>query len=258
MRMLFCFLLLAVAALANADEAPEFQTQVTGRIEIAPDGTVSSFKLDERLSAAIRQAVDRNIRSWRFEPVIVGGRPVIAATTLRLQLEAVPVGADYVLKVAKVWFGEPQRAHSMQAPAYPPDAQREGIQGRVTLVLRLDGSGNVTDAHAEQTSLSVTTKGKRGQHWRNVFESASLQAAKAWKFTMTEIVDGNPVGGSIRVPIDYAFKGDAWTRYIPGAVTPAPWAEQARVAVDASQTPDQLQPLDSRFRLKDGIVGSTL
>ncbi|RZA28966.1 MAG: TonB family protein [Lysobacteraceae bacterium] len=258
MRTLLCLLLLLIASSpVNAEEMREFQTQVTGRIEVGADGVVSGHALDERLDPAVRNAVDRNIRGWRFEPVVVDGRPVIATTTLRLQLTAVPVEGDYALKVDKVWFGEPQRAHALPSPAYPPDAQRQGIQGRVMLVIRLDASGSVAEVHAEQTSLSVSTRGKRGQHWRRMFEDNSIEVAKSWKFNVTEIVNGNPVGGSIRVPVDYAFKGDSWMQYLPGPVVPAPWVEAGALA-DAGQTPDQAQPLDSRFKLRTQIVGTTL
>ena len=258
--LFWLLMLITVRVAAGTESASEFATEVTGRIEIAADGSVSSYKLDDKLNAVIKQAVDKNIQGWRFEPVTVDGHPVIAATTLRLHLKAIPVGRDdYRLQVANVWFGEPLRAHSMEAPAYPADAERQSVQGRVVLVLRLDESGNVTDVHPEQTSLNVSQGGKRGQRWRKLFETTSIEAAKNWKFTMTELVNGEPVGGSVRIPVDYLFQGSTWAQYIPGPVVPAPWAEDTPLAqAVANHQGNQTQPLDSRFRLKNEIIGTTL
>lgn len=73
-------LLLALPAGAQAQVEPEYSLDATGEIQIAPDGSVHSYKLDKGQKPMVEQALDKSIRHWRFEPITVEGRPVIAQT----------------------------------------------------------------------------------------------------------------------------------------------------------------------------------
>ncbi len=265
--MCACLLLiLSFASLAAPVPAvqPEYSMQVTGEIEIAPDGSVHGYKLDNGLKPKVRELVAANIDSWKFEPILVDGRAVIAKTRLRMMLEAVPVKEGYRLKVSSVWFGEPTRTSLMNPPRYPQDAARADLGARVVLVLKLDAAGNVVAAHPEQTSLSTKVSGKLADKWRKLFERASIDSASSWKFDVPEIIDGTPAqSSSIRVPVDFIMGSgglDQWRAYLPGPVTPAPWLErQALVAEAAGNLGNgEMQPLDSRFKLKTNVIGATL
>lgn len=263
MRGLFLWLLLlsAIPAFAQGKPKAQFETYVSGTIDIAKDGAVSGYTLEDRVKPAIRAAIDKNVRNWRFEPITVDGRAVSATTQMNLQLLAVPLeNGDYGLRVEKVWFGDPQRSNHIPAPAYPADAAKAGRQAKVVLVLRLDPQGNVVEAFPEQTSLDIAPDGKKAQYWRKRFEEVSIRAAKEWKFTVTEKIDGQPIGGSVRIPVSYAFGPQEWGKYVPGPVNQVPWKSDAKVVeTDTSSLRDgQAQSLDSRFKLKTGIVGSML
>ncbi len=263
MRGLFLWLLLLPAIPAMAQEKPEaqFETYVSGTIDVARDGTVSGYTLEGGVKPAIRAAIDKNVRSWRFEPITVDGRAVVATTQMNLQLVAVPVdNGDYGLRVEKVWFGDPRRSNHIPAPAYPADAAKAGRQAKVVLVLRLDPQGNVVEAFPEQTSLDIAPDGKKAQYWRKRFEEASIRAAMGWKFTVTEIIDGQPIGGSVRIPVSYAFGPREWGKYIAGPINPVPWKSDTSVAeLEAASLQDgQAQSLDSSFKLKTEVVGSML
>jgi hypothetical protein len=81
-------------------------------------------------------------------------------------------------------------------------------------------------------------------------------------------VDGQPVGTSVRVPIVYTIvdssrdAGDsAWQAFVPGPYVPAPWSavpEAEAIASIAKLGNGEVQPLDSRFKLLDGVIGSML
>lgn len=262
MRTLCFCLLLAAAIPAIAQEKPkaQFETSVSGTIEVAKDGAVSAYTLDDQVKPAIRAAIDKNIRSWRFEPIVVDGQAVVATTQMRLQLLAVPLeNGDYGLRVDKIGFGDPERSGHTPPPVYPVDAARAGRKAKVVMVLRLDPQGNVVEAFPEQISLDIAPTGKKAEYWRKRFEAASIRAAKEWKFTMTEIIDGQPTGGSVRVPISYTF-GGGWEKYVPGVVNPIPWKSGTKaVQTDTASLRDgQAQSLDSRFKLKGEVVGSIL
>ena len=267
MRMIAACLLLVLPFASLAAPAPaaqrEYSMQVTGDIEVAPDGSVHGYTLDEGLKPEVQELVAASIDRWKFEPILVEGRPVIARTRLRMTLKAQPFEKGYRLTIENVWFGEPTRMSLMGPPRYPMEAARAGLSARVVLVLKLDADGNVTAVHPEQTSLSAQASDKTAGLWRRRFESASIDAASKWKFDMAEIIDGAATDGSIRVPVDFIMGSsgnEQWHGYFPGPITSAPWAETEQQVASA---PDQLgngqmQPQHSRFKLTTEVVGVVL
>lgn len=258
--------LLATAPSAVAATLPanaEYSINLTGDIEIAPDGSVHSYALDDGLKPQVQKLVSTSIEGWRFEPILVDGRAVIARTRLRMALKAVPAADGYALKVDKVWFGEPSRTSLMSPPRYPTDAARSGVGARVVLVLRIDAMGNVVDVHPEQTSLTMKAGGKTADRWRRMFETASLASARQWKFDIPEIIDGAPAESTgIRVPVDFMMGGvpGQWHGFVPGPTVPAPWMDQRKALASATHALEEgdMQPLDSRFKLQTEVVGMVL
>ena len=268
MRMIAACLLLVLPLTSFAAPAPatqpEYSMQVTGDIEVAPDGSVHAYTLDEGLQPKVQELVAANINRWKFEPILVDGHPVIARTRLRMALKAEPFEGGYRLTVENMWFGEPTRTSLMDPPRYPMEAARAGLGARVILVLKLDANGNVIAVHPEQTSLSAQASDKIAGLWRKRFESASIDVASKWKFGVAEVIDGMPADrSSIRVPVDFIIGTggiEQWRGYLPGPVTPAPWMETGQqVASAADQLGNgQIQPLDSRFKLTTEVVGVAL
>lgn len=266
MRTIAFFLLILFLPVAHAQQGakPELSMTVTGHIEIGPDGNLHTYRLDEGITPAVEQAVAQNLRSWSFEPITVDGRPVIAKTRMRLNLSAEKIAEGYQLRVENVWFGEPYRTSRVTPPRYPVAAARANLGARVLLVLKLDASGNVTDVHVEQTSLSAKAKDERSaERWRAIFEKPSIAAAWSWTFDVTEIIGDAPVDvSSVRVPVEFAmtnWSDNRWYGFIPGPRRSAPWVmEQASAQTIDNLSGNDTQPLDSRFRLKMPIIGALL
>lgn len=266
MRIVIATLALLLAFPAPAQKVdPSYSLDATGTIEIAPDGTVHSYKLDKGQKHLVEQALDKGVRSWRFEPVTVDGRPVIARTRMRVLLEAVPLpSGDYALKIAKVIFGQPGSRNKLRPPRYPMEAAQASLSARVLLVLKVDSQGNVERVHVEQTSLGARASNEKiAQGWRKRFEQASISAAKQWKFDISEYLGDEPAGTSVRVPVEYLIGRDTdnrWRGFIPGPRYPAPWVTTSAIADQSAGelANGELQPLDSRFRLKNDVVGTML
>lgn len=261
--------LLTFASLVRAEEArPNLERTVTGNIEIGPDGRVLDYSLEDDLVPALADALDNSIRGWRFEPIAVDGRPVIAASAMQIDLRLMPRDEGFGFKVANVRFGAPNRSGRMEPPHYPGAAVRAGLGAKVSLVLKLGSDGEVEDVHVEQISLDHRARSENvADHWRQRFARESVEAARRWKFDLTTKLDGEPIGTSVRVPIVYSVSddaqadGDAWQAFIPGPYTPAPWVEhdeEDALADIAKLGNGEMQPLDSRFHLLGDVVGSLL
>lgn len=247
---------------------PAYELNANGQIEIGPDGAVRNYTLDGKLPPEIAQAIDRSVRAWTFEPILVDAKPVIAKTRLRLVLLATPVDDDhYALRVENAWFGEPESNSRMKPPRYPSDAARAGLGAKVVLAIRTDEQGKVTDVMAEQTSLTASGNPKLEERWRKLFEKASMEAARSWTFPGSEELDGQRMSSVIRVPVAFSMspstgKKNKWQGYVPGPVRPIPWVQVDTVATqgdrDALQGDGDMQSLSSRFRLRDDVIGKTL
>lgn len=266
----FAMLVAALLALPAFAGEPDVQLERTvgGHIEIAPDGSVSDFSLDSAMSLPeVTAALREQIGNWRFEPILVDGKPVVAEASMSVGLVLVPLGDDRLaFRIDRVAFGSPRRTAEMVPPRYPKSALRQRVSGKVTLVLKLDAGGVVERVHVERVDLERNTQSDtRKEHWREVFAAAATRAARGWRFEAGAQAGGEPLASSIRVPVEFvintgASPDDRWRAYEPGPYQPASWAEpdvEAETRI-ASLEDGEVQPVDSPFHLLGDVVGSFL
>lgn len=170
------------SALAAGRTAATYEMVANGEVQIGPDGRVSDYRLKSELVPSVAELVNRSVRRWRFEPILQDGRPVIAKTGLRIRLTAERAADDadkYVVRVAGVELGAPERSSGGEPPRYPDRAARAGLNAKVMLALRLDQTGRVVEAVPYQTSLGAGSRTEgAARKWRGIFEQASIAAAK--------------------------------------------------------------------------------
>lgn len=262
-------LLLATAGAALAQE-PAYTLDASGRITIAADGSVSDYALQDQLDESIAGLVDKTVRNWHFEPILVDGRPVIATTNMHLELEALPRdGDEFVLRVADVDFGGSTKV-SHDPPQYPRDALDDRIGAKVTLVVQVDATGKVERLHVERVSLSEDSSDMRERFWRERFAKATLAAAKDWTFKNNEVIDGTPLATILRIQVAYQINNSSqpegsghWVAsqgFIPGPYHPIPWplANSVSAAQPGALAQGEVQALESRFELQNKVVGDIL
>ena len=248
---------------AAEQKLASYRLSIDGDLYIAGDGSVSDYKLrsNEDLTPEIAALVDKQVRSWRFEPILVDGQPVVAKTRLHLSLNAEPVAGGYQLRIYGVGFGNPVRdSKKITPPKYPEAALRAGVEAEVMLVLTLDERGHVTDTAIALTSLSGTGPQRVLNQWADLFEKSATDAARHWRFSLTEEIDGHAVQTRARVPVSYRLRNiQGWRTMVPVARPgrPLPDVPDRQLAADAP-TDSQPQALDSRFRLKDRVIGTVL
>jgi hypothetical protein len=266
--MVWGMLALAPSALA-AETATALEMNADGEIQVATDGTVSDYRLHSELPPMVAELVDKDVRGWRFEPVLVEGKPVVAKTAMHLALKAEPAGDhdSYRIKIVNVIFGAPRQNDRIKQPHYPKQAVSAHLGAKVLLAMRLDENGRVTDVQPYQTSLDARANSENdAERWRKMFEEASVTAAHSWTYDLSETLNGKTIGTNVIVPVVFSLlNGSApqpgrWKAYVPGPVHPAPWmTDRALADRDLSSLPDgQSIPLDSRFHLKSDVVGKVL
>lgn len=243
-----------LAGSVQADDAPPLEQAsmlVTGHIEVATDGSVMHYALDQpdKLPAPVRDLLGKAIPDWKFRPALVNGEPVIAKTTMGVRVVATQVqGDEFRIVIVGTYFG-PKDTRAIAkvretAPHYPPAAVRAGVYGTVMLALRVDQSGKVADAAVEKVDLGVRTYGQ-ASHWREVLGEASLRAAHDWQFTpatdpaATYRIALVPVTFNLRRGFDTTRTSyGQWKVYLPGPQQLIPWLDNRLMSGDPDAMPN--------------------
>jgi hypothetical protein len=252
MKRLFVGLLcmtLSAAALADGVDAARKRAVgsmlVTGHIEVLSSGNVGRYDIDEssKLPSAIVQLIGKTVPQWQFEPVVEDGKPVTEKSKMSLRVAANPVadgkyaisiiGAEFSPEVAKsgTSFTTDQISEkSIPQPLYPHDLVQEHVAGTVYVLLRVDRTGNVVDASAQQVNLRVAASEREMIPYRKMLALAATSALKHWTFNIpTTGKEADRDYWIARVPVNFNIAGDRipgygeWDVYIPGPLEPAPW-----------------------------------
>ena len=266
--MLLALLLVANVGIAQSERQVRKQVEatmlVTGQVTIEEDGSVSGWKVDQRekLPEVVAGLVDRAIPEWRFEPVVLDGKPTrgTASMSLRLLADQLEDGR-YQVSIASGYFGRDAlsleerkrrgydqdhvRALDMKPPRYPVAALQVGAQGTVYTVIRIGRHGTVEDVAVEQVNLRTVATEREMQRLREMFSKRSIEAARKWTFQIPTTGEwANEESWAVRVPVDYIL-GDPkvagygeWQAYVPGPRMPIPWAVEHLDGFDVA--PDAL------------------
>lgn len=234
--------LAATATVAAQTPAPGSEGEsaltmrVDGELSIDPEGRVMDYRMGTKLDPQLQKLVQRVVPTWRFKPILVDGKPVMAKTPMRITLAAEETAKGYQVKVDNVVFWpttkeqhaaeeasrkahpgmtvageEPQplvwiTSKSLSPPSYPSGLMRSGVEGIVLLNVRLNPDGTVAEVFAAQSSL-LNVKGRNTllDRARIMLERNASSAAKRWRF---EVATENPALLSpedltVRVPVEY-------------------------------------------------------
>lgn len=276
---LFC-VLMAYTAFAEGPAAvrkrAEASMLVTGTIEVMPDGSVSSYAIDQadKLPSAVVQVIQQNVPSWKFQ---LDGRPdaaVKAKMSLRLLARRIDDKHDSV-SISATQFGEDHKVpgetvsyKTRLPPSYPGLALRSRVSGTVYLVVRIGRDGQVEDAAAEQVNLTVYASDRDMELFRNDLAKAAIVAARQWTFniptTGKHVADDYWVA---RVPVNFNVRPRGasdepvaygkWQAYVPGPRQLVPWLEKSKLLSGAADAvPDGgLYPVDQTLQLTPPLGG---
>jgi hypothetical protein len=86
-----------------------------------------------------------------------------------------------------------------------------------------------------------------------------------WRYNLSEKINGETIGASAFAPIEFSMSrgkdGSRWKAFVPGPIHTGSWTAQIVQPSESSLSEISdggALALDSRFRLKDDIVGKTL
>jgi hypothetical protein len=266
--LLACLLPTAAHALSRqAMHTAEASLLVTGHVDIATDGTVAGFALDDvdKLPPSVASMLSAAVPGFEFEPVLVDGVATAARARMSARVVARPLDDGALeVRLRSIDFGAPDegvRSVSMAPPSYPREVIRVNGSGIVYLLLRIGGDGRVRDVAVEQVNLTTSAGARTADEIRRRLGDAAAAAARTWEWA-AEPGYTLPEEWVRRVPVDFVLNAPEpaygkWQAYFRGPYTPAPWA----APMPASFSPDAIaagrggQPGTSPFRLLTPIDG---
>lgn len=252
------FLVALLAGIAHADAlpppaaTPAALEQVTlmrvhGEISIDAEGKVTALDVDPRVPSAIAANVVRIGRAWRFQPVVVDGRPTAAKARMRLVLAAERVGDGYHARVDTVSFPAIDEVAAREGfapgrivpPTYPPGLDRGGVSGSVSLLMRVGADGHIEDVAAAQSFLdNVTGNEKTLRKAIRMFESEALDAARRWTVKVPpDIASRPPERRTVAVTVAFSadrkmiYSGERvgrWQSFVRVPYQGAPWLPRGK------------------------------
>lgn len=267
-------------------QAPVYATRVDSMIEIGPDGRVVRYEPVTQLKDPLATRVRAIAEGFRFEPVLVDGKPVIARTRMRLHLVAEPVGEGGLqVKVEHVGFpeGEGQdgklpvagsfaRGIARRAPVkYPAEALYMGLSGRVMVALRFGADGKVLDAVPRESALySVKGRGPVLGKALAILEQAAVQSVRRWTVDVQVPEGASPTAEDLTASVNIEFlleqhpapRPGLWLHESRSRERPLPWLDP----MIAGNLPDMADVDDgvhfgtapTRFRLLTPLAGIAL
>lgn len=242
---LICLILPSIALAANEYQVAkrvEASMVVTGSIELALDGSVHAYTLDQqnKLPSAVVALVGKTVQGWKFQPVLFNGSPVLAKAAMSLRVVAKKLDGDkYALSVSGASFGKETSGDSIAwkdkvAPRYPQAALDNYVSGTVYLDALVDRQGRVEKVGVEQVDLRNIASDPQMRAWRNVLGRAALSAVSKWTFSVpasSEYADA--ANRVVRIPVNFVLNytgspkhgyGD-WDGYVPGPIENISWAQ---------------------------------
>ena len=235
------------AAMPRAEALKQIESSmlVKGSIETNADGSVNSLVIDQpdKFPGGLVDFVQKQVKDWKFEPVMVDGKAMRARSPMSLRVVARKVDEDgYSITIRNANFdGEPPKegeslsSKQLKPPRYPESVARSGASGTAYVAVKVGASGRVVDAVVEQVNLLTLGTAREMEGWRSALADAAVKAARSWTFippVVGELADDE--FWTARVPVDFKmddrrrFVYGKWEQYIPGPRQSIPWSEEDR------------------------------
>jgi len=274
-------LVFAHGGVDDARKSVEMSMLVTGLIAVNPDGSVYGYSLDDReeLPTDVVKLIDETLPEWKFTPVVVSGKPVLAKALMSLrivarqnsrgQYQASVEGASFArdtvqsLKSPECGHGACLTPAKRKPPAYPFELLRDRVSGTVYVVLKVNREGRVANAAVRQIDLRKIGDEGDLKSWRFALTRASLAAVRDWIFNIPTTGDeANSDAWVVTIQINYLLNGITppltyghWDVYVPGPVQDVPWMNDGSQRTASNESADAIPDngvafvADSRFVL---------
>ncbi|MEO5596451.1 MAG: hypothetical protein ABIQ97_04840 [Lysobacteraceae bacterium] len=295
--MLVCLFCCASLSSVAATEAPPIELEqaltlrVDGDLTIDPNGVPTDYAVKTELPKVLADSLQRQVHAWRFDPILIDGKPAKVKTLMHVTLGATGDGDAMRVSIEAVTF--PQKSGAIpddsrpvsltsdkpEPPYYPQDELIAGVEARVAVQLQVGADGKVQQASVAQTGL-LHIKGDPRQLRGAIadFEHASLKAARSWRFKVSadpEVLERLQVSDpeayaqamTVTIPIEFITTNTppdqrrGWQQETRTVKHAAPWLQpdgHAQIVGVNDVASGEIAMASTQFHLTTTVVGATL
>ena len=154
--------------------------------------------------------------SSRWTAMTIAARSIAHTAFLAIAIAHASVGAQP--------SGIPELAAPLEAPAYPPEAKRYGIEGKAIIAVQVLGSGAV------RRTFVLSSSGF------NLLDAEALRIARSARFKPNENL-GSGRSGWVRLPVRFALEGppESTVTTEPVGLAPAPVVDKLPTAISITR-----------------------
>ena len=239
-------LLLTVIASTDAaqaaDPAAPIPFRAMAKVWIDEKGQPSRVQATAGLPAAVRESIEQQVATWRFQSPVVDGLPRGGITYVALGACAVPE-PDGALRLALAFNGNgpgySDDTVMLPPPRYPVDLARRGQGGEWTVdyIVELDGSATFVGVVAD----------KPNQPGVKHVEPAMRDWVRSMRY-VPEQIDGSPVRTRVSTPVTLSMARASSRKVIMDQQKRRLESSPECAAVMEQAEGDRPMALDSPFR----------
>ena len=238
---LFALMLFSSNAFAAEQTAKQYMGEINGQISIDAEGKVTAVDLDNVKESSLKSLLISQINKWKFYPMQVNGKPVESTSGFSFELT---INTDVAKKLNQITFHRvfvsptpvelAQRLRNVDTskrvqPEYPFVALRDRLEARLSIAVKIDPDGSVSEAGVYKMKLLNPKPYISDADQRNaisIFGNSAIRAVKQWRFSKERLVFNNCTNGCIsRIDVDYHFENKPWNLYREMPVAVLPWVE---------------------------------
>lgn len=243
--------------------AADLQLQVAGEIGVGPDGKVFATDIKTIVTPQVKDLIEKTVRGWQFEPVLVDGKPGHVKTSMNLTLLAKKSEGGYQLQVERARFYSARSTIRMTPPRYPREPAKVGIGANVLVAVRVNAQGKVVNAVAVETSLPYrNVSAKVVRSWGKYFEKATIEAARDWEFAPARTEFGEVADATLIVPVTFRMEdmsSEGWQNNSEGERRQIPWlATESQQFDPEGLGQGESLALNQHIKLATKVEGSVL
>lgn len=232
-------LCVAFGAVAGDQTAEPIRFYASARVVLDAQGVPQQVQANEKLSPAVRAAVEQRVMQWRFEPATVGGIAKPGVTHVFLDACAMPApdgGMTLAMDYRSNGPGLAGGATLVAPPMYPVGAARNGQEGSFNVFMRIGPDGRASIERIEPAAGKVKP-----------FEKTLREWVGAMRY-VPEVVDATPIATQMSMLVDFELGHGTLRQAAKERLEKDRQSAQCQAAAGEGADPNRPVVLDSPFK----------
>lgn len=249
---LFALMLFSINAFAAEQPSKQYIGEIRGQISIDAEGKVTAVDLTNVKQSSLKKFMTEQISKWEFYPMQLNDKPVESTSGLSFDAitffneskqlqkiafqDVVIAPTKLELELEKTKYSEASKQAYKEkrvAPEYPINALYSGTEARLTMAIKIESDGNVSEAGVYKMALLSVASEPNAADRRDaikMFGENAKRAVQQSRFSSEVLASNNCLNGCVALmTVNYEMQENLWKLYTDIPVKLIPWFENDKV-----------------------------